>query len=455
MNHFIDKKIKEELSKNLITLPSDLDSKIHKTIASLPTKKKRRIECYLLPIAVSLCLLILSVFNVPTFANIFPILTSLEKFVHIGGNYEKISDNTFFSSSVNGDKLTITNTIFDGFQLMVSYKLESNKPLNEKPSMNTDKTTLSGKGVDGKPDEQREYGEFTDKLHKKYNGVILFTLKSGNFTSDFNSNGRIDLGEKMLNDQQINVNHIPDKFSLNLELKNIHEEASDSDWSMTIPITSEKAKGNVKEININKNISAIPGTKVEKIILTPIRLYIQSIVNEDSAFLDYLVVDDQGKSLTWLGGQSAGHYKGKQRVLSYYANDDVNLKNLTLIPFKLNKSVNENQSNAQSIELNSNRKTIIPLDSKRNITITKALEKDGKTYLYYESPYPINHYLPFVLIDKNQKVLIRDLEESISASKENQSVLVYNQPLLNKDIKVQNVNTIYYDKAYKVTLSTK
>ncbi|WP_433750809.1 DUF4179 domain-containing protein [Falsibacillus pallidus] len=455
MNHSIDKKIKEELSKIPINLPSDLDSKIHKTLSSLPNKRKRRISGYLLPTAVSVCLSFLLIFFVPTFASISPILTSLEKFVHIGGNYEKISDKTFNTSSVMGEKLTITNTIFDGFQLMVSYELVSNKPLDEKPDMNTDKSTLSGKGVKGKPEEQREYGEFTDKLHKKYKGVILFTIKSGNFTSDINSNGQIDLEEKMLNDQQINVNRIPDKFSLNLDLRNIHEEANNSAWSLTIPITSEKAKGNVKEININKNISSIPGTKVEKIIMTPIRLYIQSIVHEDSAFLDYLVVDEKGKTLTWLGGQSAGHYEGKQRVLSYYANDDIELKSLTLIPFKLNKSINENQSHSQSVKLNSNGKTVIPLDSTRNIIITKAIEKGGKTYLYYESPNPINHYLPFVLIDKDQKVLIRDLEESIAASKENQSVLVFNQPLLNKDIKVQNVNTIYYEKAFKVTISKK
>jgi N-acetylmuramoyl-L-alanine amidase CwlA len=162
-------------------------------------------------------------------------------------------------------------------------------------------------------------------------------------------------------------------------------------------------------------------------------------------------VDNNGETRKWLGGQAREYITGKMASQSYFENAGSVPKSITVIPYRLDK-LHSGFVMKSSVRLNKEGTTTVPLNQDKNLTITKVFEKDGKTYLYYISDYPVNDYLPILLVDEDGIMHNRVLNESIKSPKGKESVLVFNESLLNKELKVFNPNTVYYDQAFTIEI---
>lgn len=442
MDQGFDQRLKESLSKQKVIIPIRTEDVIRSTLDSLPEKRKRRPVGFLVAVCIfGLGIVATSIFitNPQTLADNFPILSSIQKQFNLGNQYVKVTDPTKLFHESNGIKVTILNTVFDGVELFVSYKVESEKAFNSKPILFTDEAFINSKN-EGWLSASNEYGEFLDKNHTVYEGVTRFiiTPESMNWRAD-----RID--------ESINVAQLPNEFTLKLQLDRLGgiDGQIKGNWNFDVPIKTQKAKEFVKEVEIGKQFSDIsPNVKLENVIVTPTRIYLEGGTDENSPTLNYIVVDEKGVTKKWVGGEARQSASGTFGIISYYENDGKEPKSLTFIPFIYNKLYDQ----ANGVRLNMNGETTLPIDGERTITITRAVEKEGKTYLYYTSNSPVSSYLPFILMDMNGGAYNRNLKESSEASIGNETVLVFNGNLLNKEIVVVNPNKVYYDQAFEVKI---
>lgn len=325
-------------------------------------------------------------------------------------------------------------------------EVHSEKSFTEEPFIIPNGSITSG-NLELNASASNEEGTFTDKQKKHYQGVAIFYLNKGSFQDLGSSNSEYAYGETALKGQQIDLQAIPERFTLGFHLDNLgSEEVMKGNWNFSIPIESEKAKGNVKEVSIDEDLAGI-GAKigVEKLIITPIRTYLQSKMTDENSYIDYLISDDKGNVLRYVGGSVQGHYIGEERLISYYETNSTAINWYSIIPYEYSKTRGE------GVTLNKTGETLLPIDKNEFLTITKTVVENGKTYMYYQSDVPVSNYLPFTLIDETGFEYMRDLEES-KMEQGKVSFLVFDGDLLNKKLKVYNPNTYYYDKEFTVNI---
>lgn len=281
--------------------------------------------------------------------------------------------------------------------MLVSYTVESKKPFKEKPSISDPKGSIIADNNEGYAEWNNEYGEFKDKDHKVYSGALTYTLDKGSFdVNKLNSSKK----KEMLKSHQIDASNIPDKMTLALDIDTLggmKEDSLHGHWNFKLNIESEKAKGNIKEIEVNHLSSLYPNTKLEKVIITPIETYLQGTLTDKNGYFDYIVANDKNETLKWTGG-SVLTVDQDARLISYYEGIKKDTTSLTVIPYKTDKTDAGYPAKA-GVPLNLKGETKVPLDANKNLTITRVEEKAGKTYIYYETKVPINEYLPFGLVD--------------------------------------------------------
>ncbi|MDF2884439.1 MAG: hypothetical protein K0R54_5006 [Clostridiaceae bacterium] len=398
-------------------------------------------------------LVVITIFGVTmqSYAKNVPVLQSALNYFHIGSGYNNVTNEFGVSEESNGVKIAVNSVIYDGYELLVSYTVESNKPLTEKPSIRNNSTKAliysgSNKGLTSlfrnksNVSFSSEYGEFTGNDKKSYSGVILYRIAGNNFDSNEKS---IDIKEKVIDSLQISREKIPDKFTLDIDISKVGN--IQGNWDFNLTVENKKTKENIKEIVVNKDLSSLfPNTKLEKVIVTPISVYLQGTVSRENTFFDYIAVNDKNNILNHLGGEVA-QYESYGKYIGSFRNADMNSKSITIIPYNYFQGKKN-----EGITLNLKGETRIPLGSNKQLIITKAEEKDGKTYVHFKSQFPINEYLPFYLVDEQGKTYMRNIDESVSGTKSNESVLVFDETLLNKRIKVINNTTIYYDQAFTI-----
>ncbi|WP_141434430.1 DUF4179 domain-containing protein [Bacillus sp. 03113] len=455
MNTDFDDEIKEKIAVERTIIPERINDKIQDTLQNLTVKKKQTNKKILVAsslVAMSFLCFILS--NNYSLAQSIPFVASIQKYFSLSDNYEKVAEKSSATQISNGVKVEITRTIFDGYQLLVAYKVNSSKAFQEKPSILPNNAIIKANGSETNITSDTEYGQFIDNQKKTYTGVAVFSLNKGSFESINSENINNDqyyYDEKALQGQQIDIANLPDKFDLEFDINQLgrEEEKIEGKWSFKLPIESEKAKGNVKEVVVDADFSKIgPDIAVEKAVVTPIRIYLQSTASDKDSFLDYLIKDDKGETKKWLGGSVAGHYIGKERSISNFENNNTAVNSISIIPYRLNKSYK-----MEGVTLNKIGSTKLPIDNNKILTITNVVEKEGKTYFYYQSDYPLSDYLPFTLKDSEGKEYIRNLEESKELQQDKESVLVFDGILLDKNLTVYNPNTYYYD--YELTVNLK
>lgn len=440
MEQEFDEKIKESLAKQRVTIPNRTEDVIRSTLDNLPEKKKRKPVGLL----VAVCMMGIAAttffsINPQTLADNAPILYSIQKHFSLDSQYVEVMDPTSLSQQSNGIKVTILNTVFDGVELLVSYKVESQKAFNDKPILFIDQAFINNKD-EGWLGSNDEYGEFVDEKQKVYEGITRFmiTTESIDWRAEHISNS-------------IDVARLPEVFTLKLQIDRLGgvDGKIKGDWNFDVPISTLKAKGVVNEVVVNKQFSSIsPNVELEKIIVTPTRIHLVGELDEENSLIDYLVEDETGKAKKWLGGEVKEHSSGLFDIRSYYENNGKEPKSLTIIPYRYNK----NPDLTKGVPLNKEGVTTVLLDKKRSFRITKVIEKDGKTYLSYTSNYPISSYLPFILVDESGEQYFRNLQESTQASTGKEAVLVFKGNLLNKKLSVVNPNEVFYDKAIKVKI---
>ncbi|WP_027622970.1 DUF4179 domain-containing protein [Clostridium lundense] len=458
--NLVDKKIKDKAKEDIWTLPESLGKKINDTLNNLPQKtKKNKFKKSIAVAMIAIGAVTLFSITMPSYAKNIPILGPALKYFNIGDGYEKIADKFGVCKESNGVKVTIDSAIYDGYELLVLYTVESDKPLKEAPRICSDGLITVGEktGILSLNKNKsiasfsNEYGEFKEG-NTEYSGAVTFKVASDSFETD----KKLKKLEEVIDDHKIDPAKIPDKYNLSLNIDKLGGEDKKilGKWSFNLPIASEKAKGNVKEIEINKNFGGtISNTRLEKIIITPIRLYIQGVMDND--IMQFILVNDKGETLKPTGGETMGFLPGNKgsstnmnRYIHGYEKIDKNTKHITVIPCAM-----KNSDKFPKIPLKLKGETKVPIAPNKYLIITKVEERNGKTYVYYKSQYPINDYLPFYLVDDFNNLYVRDIDKSITNNKHSESVLIYNEPLLDKNLKVLNDSIIYYDNAITVQLN--
>lgn len=393
-------------------------------------------------IAASLVGITLFGVTMTSYANNIPVLDSILSHLGIGSGYNKIITQCGVSQEINGIKLTIDNVIYDGYELLVAYTIESTESLKDAPIINP-KALISNADnslfkFKSNIHFKNQYGEFKENDNRCYSGVMMFDIDENSFNSQDKSKS---VKEMVIDNHKINSSVLPNKYVLDLSIDNLGDVQGN--WNYSLTVESEKAKGNVKEIAVNKDLSNVfPKTKLDKAIITPIRLYLQGSLSSKNVFLGYIVINDENKQLKNVGGSTVS-FNEDASYIGEFDTVDIDNKTLTLIPYNYFQGEHNNE-----VILNLSGETKVPLGSNRELTITKAEEKDGKTFVYYKSDFPVWQYLPFHLMDSNGIDYMK--HETIVQNGE--TILIYDDLLLNKDLKVINNTTIHYDDAFTIDI---
>lgn len=448
-----DMEVKNIVKNHKTAVPSLVHERINETLDSIIKKDnldKKTKRIYFSnsrikkgAIAAALVFIVLFSVAVPSYAKNTSILQSVLSHFGIDGGYNKIINEFGISEESNGVNISINSAIYDGYELLISYTVDSKKALKEKPILNTKALIYKGsnKGIASLFKDKfnasfsSEYGEFMDKDKKAYSGTMVFKVAG----DSFDLNNKSNIKEKVIDNHQIDSVRIPDKFTLKLNIDKLGE--LQGNWDFNLTIESEKAKGNIKEIAVNKDLSNLfPGTKLEKVIITPIRVYLQGTTSNKNIFFDYIIINDKNEIFKKEGGETVQYNKDARYIGSF---DSLNKDNkaLTIIPYNYEQGKKNNV-----VPLNLKGETKIPIGSNKQLIITKTEEKNGKTYIYYKSLSPVNDYLPFHLMDAQGVEYMKHEYMNIGG----EDVLVYDGLLLNKNLKVVNNTTIFYDNSFTV-----
>jgi hypothetical protein len=194
---------------------------------------------------------------------------------------------------------------------------------------------------------------------------------------------------------------------------------------------------------VNKDLSNLfPKTRLEKVIVTPIRVYLQGTASNENIFFNYFVVNDKKDILKGVGGETV-QYDKHVRYIGSFDNTNFDSKTITIIPYNYEQGKKNNL-----VPLNLYGETKVPLGANRQLIITKAEEKDGKTYIHYKTESPVDEFLPFHIVDENGVEHMKHEYMHIGS----EDILVYDNLPLNKNLKVVNNTTIYYDNSFTVDI---
>ncbi|MED0982391.1 hypothetical protein [Bacillus paramycoides] len=104
--------------------------------------------------------------------------------------------------------------------------------------------------------------------------------------------------EEQENGNRIQVSNIANNFTLSLNVDRLggREGKTQGKSNFDLPVQSIPAKQSEKEVNVNKDLSAIrANARLEKVVVTPLRIYLQGTASEKGGPFDYLVLDDKGE----------------------------------------------------------------------------------------------------------------------------------------------------------------
>lgn len=393
------------------------------------------------------CIGAITIFStaMPSYANmssLTPIFKPVLDYFHIKEEAKKITKESATVKESDGVKVTINSTVYDGVTLIVSYTVEGSKPFDEKPKIETDKSYIVISKKKNFVSQKQEYGEFKDKDHKVYSGAMTFDFNNGSFNSDLQ--GKED-GDR------IKVSDIANNFtfSLNIDRLGGREGKTHGKWDFDLPVQSAPAKQSEKEIIVNKDLSALrSNARLEKVVVTPLRIYLQGSAAEAGGPFDYLVLDDKGEVLKRMENQAV-ITDGNAVSTAAFETISRDTKSITVIPYVYGKK-HSGYDTKNKIPVNKAGETKVPLGGNEEMTITRIEEKDGETYVYYKTTKPISNLWPFFLVDEDGKEEFGKQEKRISTVKGKESVEVFRTTFGDKKLFIVNPNSVYYDQAFTV-----
>ncbi|MEG0295946.1 MAG: DUF4179 domain-containing protein [Clostridium sp.] len=455
----LDNEIKDMLKAEGTKIPDVVSDRINETLNSLEEienlKGKKTNNMYKRlkkgAVAAGLMGVMIVGVGVPSYAymNNIPVKDAVLNFFGIEDGYSKLITDYGISKESNGVRLTIDSSIYDGYQLLINYTVESKESLNEDMSINSEKNraiVYTGEKTIFKNRAelsfQEEFGEFIDGERKVYSGAILYNV-------DRRGLSERDTSDNLMENTKIDISKLPDEYTLELSIDSLGN--LDGEWGYALKVESEKAKGNVKEVDLNKDLSYIfDRAELTNILITPIRLYLNGYNNVDNQLFDYIVVDNENRVLKKVSGGVNG-YDDIATYIGVYDTVGMDTKSVTVIPYNYDK-INKKEG----VHLNLDRETKLDTGAGRELTITKVYEKDGNTYVHYIPETYINDMIPFHLIDSEgvEHYQYSKYYQESEASKPfgEERYLLFEGELLNKDLKVATYTTIYFDDAFTVDI---
>ncbi|WP_366248205.1 DUF4179 domain-containing protein [Terribacillus aidingensis] len=457
MTNKFDESFKDKIKENHNTIPERLQAKIDDTLAILPDKNlRRKRKKTAITWSVAAAILAISLMSVqlnPSLASSIGVPNILIDKLSLG-DAEKVSNEANVIQESNGVKISITNAIFDGYYLLVSYHAESDQPFSETPSLFPEEAKITYDGFESTISPSNEVGEFLDKNKKAYDGIVIFPLNKEAFTVSDTDEAKLD-PDILVKGNQIDISELPKKFKLDMKATALgfkEDKKLKGEWQFSLQVDTKKAANNSKTVEVNKDLPAL-GTdvKVEKIVITPIRIHLQGVQHENAGIIDFLIEDNDGEAKHWLNGSVGVGENGSERMLGSFENLNPLMKTLKVVPYKLDMSVELTAENSTLFQPNGETK--LPISKDEYITISNVEVKDGKTYISYHADVPVNEYLPFVIKDKNGADHIRILDESIGSRANTDAVVVLEGNLLDEDYTIYSPNTYYFDEAFTVDLN--
>ncbi|MED1305365.1 hypothetical protein BK704_22065 [[Bacillus thuringiensis] serovar konkukian] len=396
------------------------------------------------------CIGTITIFStaMPSYANmssLTPIFKPVLDYFHIKEGAEKITKESATVKESNGVKVTINSTVYDGVTLIVSYTVEGSKQFEKEPKIETDKSYIVVSNEKNFVEQKQEYGEFKDKDHKVYSGAVTFAFNNSSFNRDLQAKE---------DGNRIKVSDIANNFTLSLNIDRLggREGKLHGKWDFDLPVQSVPAKQSEKEIIVNKDLSALRSdTKLEKVVVTPLRIYLQGSGAEGGgAIVDYLVLDDKGEVLKQTENPVTVDVS-KNSYISTAAFETISrdTKSITVIPYVYGKK-HSGYDTKNKIQVNKAGETRVPLGGNEEMTITRIEEKAGETYVYYKTTKPISNKWPFFIIDEEGNEEFGDKEKRISTIKGEESVEIFRTTFGDKKLFIVNPNTVYYDQAFTV-----
>lgn len=390
--NYMDEIIKRELKKETIEVPEDIKSKIDSTLGNLNIKRKKKIKLKMAIAVAAILILFLSLgITMPAYAQNIPIIGSIFKLLDKGlySGYDKYSSYVNVSKEDKGIKMTITSVVYDGFELNIAYKVESDKKIDISPfnlnteiKINGEKTSFSSGGNGEYIDDERAY--IGVQSFKTYHNEIPKELQEENFYGGYVP--------------------VPDEFILNL---NIYGGLAGEkiDLNIDIPVTNEKVKGTVKEFQVNKKIDDLGKEyQINKLIVTPINTILQGNTLEGIGDKNegFIAMDDKGRIILNKGASASG-FKDTGSYFSYEFKelyDDS--KSVTFMPFKSTSEFLEKLKSEEIVQnefvdekLNLDGETKIKVKN-GSIIVTKIENEGDKSKVYFKTKYPTINYPVFI-----------------------------------------------------------
>lgn len=465
-NFNIDKKVKDILKEEINVVPDNInkafDEAIEKGIKAKRKKSYKRIS----QIAAGfIAVALVFGFSVSPYARNVPILKNIYETFNreTYENYDKYASDINITKESKGISITINKVIYDGFDLEVFYTMESDKPLNVDPYFRDYKMKINGEEVSFGRGAGGEYIED----NKIFVGYINYGINSKRL-----------LNQKLENqDKEVDI---PDEFLLSLEINKLAirntGKTLNGSWDFDIPVSNEKLRGDVKEIDVNFDLSSIlDGLTINKVITTPINTVIQGYNNyTGNNGLHFTIFDDKGRILSPKSGEGSGSATEDGSFLNYFSKnfkeiyDDT--ENITIIPsvwiFPETENTNDRTSNKETVATElvpSDEKLItIPLnlegetklktdDGEDYGTITKVEVKEDRTYIHFK-PTVGNYDIFEKIVDDNNDINVsypvdnyyRNEQTNTRYNKETgEFIIEFTKPLIIDG----NYSISYFDKS--------
>lgn len=410
-----DKEVKNILNEEVNFVPDNINKAFDEALLKAQYTKKGKNHKKIAGIAAIFLSVGLLGFSVTPYAQNIPVLRNIYETFNrkIYENYDKYASDMNVTKESNGVGITINKVIYDGIDLEIFYTVEGEKVVKTKAEtiyittknieVNGEKVSLLGTGIAD---------------YKKDDNVYVGS-----------QNYLINSGEMLPTNTKGQIVQVPDEFILTLEIDTIElvegeKHRIKGNWNFDIPVSNEKLKDGVKEIEINADLSNIQkGLKLDKLILTPINTAILGeTVYEGSNVLEYLIIDDKGRALeekSWsfqlFYNELVDNELVGRNFMNRYKEVYDDSESITIIPnirvISNYHTYHEENINNIKWEAPEEIKAPLNLDGETKLTtkygedygtITKVEVKDERTFVYYKPTIGNYDNLKMIVEDENE-----------------------------------------------------
>ncbi|WP_317311506.1 DUF4179 domain-containing protein [Clostridium thermobutyricum] len=368
-----DKKLKSKAKNTYKEIPDNINEKIDQTLNKLGKEKKKNKVLKRGLIAAAAFFIVCGT-GITTIA-IEKGVSVKDIIYEVFGFSKEYSDYAVGLNETKeryGIKITIKNVVTDGYRMSVSYEVESDRyDIHEiKDKLYTEVSKVNGKEVFGvgggmhyKVEDNKLIGVYDLVLSEAFLGKVKFD-KIKNEVVD-----RVDDGEI--------------EFIFNINKNN--NDKKQIKWKFKIPITTENM---MKNINVYPVDIEIPGGSIKEIVVTPLKVYIRGVVNENLTqdeiariSTDYIIKDNSGIALRSV---TSGVSNSKNLYIEY-DNKFKDLSSITIIDWNFTDIDAEDTVEKTYLEINKNG---FKQSGGKEVKILDIKNKDGKTYIKYKCKYP-------------------------------------------------------------------